>query len=380
MKLNVKKIILVGAQSIFIACIVILLVCPLSCHISPEGIEFITGDYVSPKIKSYSVIDDKHIGLSFSEEVEIVSISVNEKEENENLMGDFTCTGKSNIIGIEQMAVQRVDSQDQTGNFIVSFNSSTTIGKSYSLNGIVEDKYGNSLTFSIPFSGYNQNIPKIIITEVQPEYVKLDKNNYRSEFVKFLVLSDGNLSGLLVGTGTNGIELDYHFPPLEVKKGDIIVVHFRKKGVLCINELDNDITLSKAPYSCKIGRDLWLDNQESVFQDNCDIVYLKDTINNKILDGCMYCDGTKTQWPEKLSPLAEDLAEAGIFESSDITNACNNSAVSPTKPLVRNIDVILEKLKNNEPMAYPIKTNKSEWKEQSYSKEITENEKIIVTE
>ena len=48
-----------------------------------------------------------------------------------------------------------------------SMEESCEIGAHYELYGCVSDKIGNSLTFCVPFTGYNFFVPKLIMSELQ---------------------------------------------------------------------------------------------------------------------------------------------------------------------------------------------------------------------
>lgn len=345
MKGKIKNCFSVFLQSIGIAGVVIFVVCPLSCHISAQGIDFITGDYVSPKLLSYKIIDEKKLNLNFSEKVQIRGIVVNRKDDI------------SSIIKVEDITYGKTENQ-----IVIQLTEETSIGNEYVLGGIVDDKYGNSLTFSLPFKGYNRRIPSLLIIEVQPEYYKKSDEYYRCEFVKYLVVNDGNLFGLMTGSATNGKELDYYFPPIEVKKNDIIVVHFRNKGKGCIDELGENIDISTAPNSCRVGRDLWLNNTDSVFSSAYDVIYLKDIINNKIVDGFMYTDKSKMNWTIDEANKAAELAAAGIYETGNIDEAYFIEKVTPTTPLVcTNVDEILNKLEKSNIQENTIPANFKKW-------------------
>lgn len=353
MNKKIKNVFNCILQSLFISGVVIFVVCPLSCHISPQGIELVGGDYISPKIESYKIIDGKHINLKFSEDISLNSVVIENK--NKDLI-----------------SVKSIEKGKNIGELIVGLEKDTEIGCEYVMGGVVNDKYGNTLTFSLPFSGYNEKVPLLLISEVQTRYSKVSDLRYRCEFVKLHVLEDGNLFGLIIGSASNGKDLDYHFPPLEVKKNDIIVVHFRNKGEGCIDELGNDLDLSFAPNSCKIGRDLWLNNQGSAFSDSGDVIYLKNIITNKIMDGFMYSNQSKESWSSDSLEYAQKLCSAGIFSSSLITDAVNICGITPTSPFVcLNIKEIIYDFDQKKYNNYPIPNSQKQWNELKNDENIT---------
>lgn len=348
---NFKKIINIIWQSALISIIVILLVCPLSCCVSAEGIKIIRGEADSPKLEKFTVIDNKHMKFNFSEnvilkDVTIVSKDIFEKLKNlennyskESEVEDSMFDESENISILENNSIYYSNSPTENkGEIIVEFSESTEIGNSYVITGVVEDKNGNTLVFSLPFSGYNNKIPLMAITEVLPEYGLASKkdNTYRCEYVKLKALEDGNLFGLVIGSATNKKEKDYYFPAIKIAKGEEVIVHFRKKGNGCISEMENNLNLSTAPHSGRNIRDLWLENTESAFSDDYDVIYLRDNINNNYMDGFMYINTkNKSEWSDIINDKVQELVSAGIFSTGDITEACEERLVTPKNVFFR---------------------------------------------
>ena len=188
-------------------------------------------------------------------------------------------------------------------------NEPLKAGKNYELYGIVEDETGNTLTFSLPVSGYNERIPSLRITELRPMYAKTSKSVtvdgekskidvFKAEFIEFEVLSDGNLCSVEIVSAYDGEEKNLMLPDVEVKQGEIVVVHLR----LCegetggISELEDDITLSTGYYSSDFARDIWFSNSDSHLGDKQDVVFLRDSQSGKILDAVLYSLQAELSW------------------------------------------------------------------------------------
>lgn len=327
MKNKLNSFIKVFSQTVLISGFVIFVVCPLSCHITTEGVEFVGGDYISPKLLNFNVVDDKHIILDFSEKVNVAGIVVNKKVENE-----------------QELNVTSVSTGDSEGQVVVHLGESADIGGDYVLGGIVEDKYGNTLTFSLTFAGYNPNIPKIIITEVMPIHKNDSKNQKTScEYVEIMALEDGNLFGLTIGSvGTKEIN-DYKLPAVNVKKGELIVIHLRNKGEGCISEVGDNLSLANSNYCNSDLRDLWSENTGSALSDDGDVIYIKDIINNKYVEGVAYHHTSKTEWDNEKKQKILELIEDNIFENDDINNSIELKSRSSVNSITRSNMVELQK-------------------------------------
>lgn len=329
---NIRLFFNVMGQGLIIAIIVICIVCPLSCHITAEGIEFVGGDYVAPKLQSYNVIDNRNLKLDFSESVKLSCITVIEKN---HLEKNETYSSLENFKNEDYSNVKILNGTN--GNeIIINFENPSEIGKSYILGGIVEDKYGNSLTFSLPFTGFNSRIPKVIITEILPIHKTVKKDiEIVGEYVEIMALEDGNLFGLAVGSAGIKEENDYMLPPVEVKKGEIIIIHLRNQGNGCISEDGNNLDLAKAKHCMDGVRDLWTTYKGGSISDPSDVVYVKDVLNNKYVEGVAYHHDKETKWNNDKSLIAKSLHEAGVLKSDKLEDSVVMGSKSTANSLQR---------------------------------------------
>ena len=187
--------------------------------------------------------------------------------------------------------------------------------------------------------GFNGRTPDIEITEVHPKYsngTKASVKYFKCEYVELRVLSDGNLSGLELYSANDGESKKFVFPALEVFRGEIIIVHLRKKEDTAVNELGADITLSKTKYSSDKARDLWAENENARLGDEMDVILLRNSADGMVVDCVCYADESASEWKsEEMKNAAKIAAESGNWNDSDIAGAVRFTKMTATKSLER---------------------------------------------
>lgn len=363
---KVKEIICTILETLVLSAIIILSVTQLSCKITTEGIKLLSGDYNPPILCDFEVLDSTSLRLLFSEKVILSGNTIKEKKINFDLNEDITSLTQA--LEIENNIESEIIYDENSNEILIRLEKPTEIGQNYLLFACVEDLIGNSLNFSLEFSGYNSRIPKLIMTEIKTisdtSQNKFEKTNnfYRNEYIEFLSLSDGNLSGIEIISGNDGIDRKYVFPPIEVSKGEVFIVHLRNRGQGCICEMGNDLNLATSTYSHPEIRDLWSENTETVFGNKNDIIIVRNTANNEILDCIMYKDEDLTQWSKKLEVFSDLINNSKIYESGACENAIISTGVTATKNLHRkDADLIFEKIMAEELLEYPIKQKTDSW-------------------
>ena len=317
-------------QTVVLTAVTLFCVIPFSCKISEEGIIFVGGDYVSPVLEAVNVLDEKTVLINFSEKVKPKSMIVSEQlkeisdssehsEETELSPALLAATGGYGIVESEYTV-------SEDGCIVTcSAFSNYEVGKYYEIFGTVEDKAGNTLTFCVPFCGFNSRIPKLVMTEIQPKYKKY-KEEYRFEFVEFLALTEGNLSGLELVSAADGESKKYVFPALDVEAGEVFIVHLRNACPGAITETDN-LNEATAYHSAKNVRDIWAENDKSRLGESNDIIMLKNSVDGTILDVLMYVTEDATEWTKGMISAAEEVAETGIYEKATVDDAEKNSGL-----------------------------------------------------
>ena len=365
---------LLMAQTFILTAVTLFCVAPLSCKISEEGIIFVGGDYTSPVLEEVFVLDEKTVQVRFSEKIKLRSYTVSQQLKDISDSSEHSTTEelspalKAASGGYGSLAADYELSED--GRILtVSACDCYEVGKPYELFGIVEDKVGNTLTFCVPFRGFNSKLPKLIMTELQIKYKKQKEDAFRCEYVEFLALSDGNLSGLELISGADGEAKKFEFPAEFVKAGEVFLVHLRSAGSGCINESEN-LNASTALYSGKNVRDIWSDNTKARLSDNTDIVLVKNSVDGSILDAFMYAAEDASEWGKGMLTLAEEVTVSGIYESSDICDVEVNSGLGSVaaKSFTRNDALeIQQRVLNGEEIEYPVKRKADNWEVKAVS-------------
>jgi hypothetical protein len=349
----IKKIILFLLQVFVCSFIVLESVFQISCRITAEGIQILSGDYVSPEIVSFNVRSENLLEMVFSESVQVNEAVVfpvcnNEAED----IRIANCNGR--------ILQARLEYNDKKVKYILT--DKTVLGKKYELSGKVKDNTGNTLTFNIPFTGYNGNIPCIILSEVQDG--KYENHNLKYEFIELYILKPGNLSGLVIYSANDGEESVYEFPGAEVRSGEYITVHLRNDGEGCIDETGNDLTLSTGYASCNTARDLWWQNTKACLGSSGDVIILKNSNDGTLLDALVYCKSDKTEWSKTaLSTAATAVFKAGIWvQGEKIENAvCVEKKSSPYFFARENIENLIQQTAANTLPLGPIPVYASDW-------------------
>ena len=331
----------------FITLAVLAALIPLGCKSSVEGLQMLEGDFSCPRAEDFFVTGEESFLVRFNKSVSCKEAFFWRTE-----------TG-------EQTALEACP-QDEGKSLAFTSPVPMQTGAEYTFSGIVQDACGNTLTITVPFSGYNGRVPRIAISEIHIANSKTAKNNWRAEYAELLVLTDGNLSGLeLVCTGSytskNGDAGIYKFPPLEVKAGEYVTVH------LCKNESysgmnddeENNLCISKSPDSSNLAMDLWADNESSVTKTS-DAVLVQNSADSSILDAVLFVQesssGKRTEWKTGTKEWLGAIAESGLWQQSDGTGIateesafCGNwSKSATTKSICRkNTKSLLEAVRQD---------------------------------
>lgn len=373
------------AQTVILCCVTLFCAAPVSCRITEEGIQLIGGDYEPPVIQSFDVLDERNVKLVFSEGVTLVNSVVSEQVKNvsdsmehsetevpspaiEAAAGNFAGSGELSGGGEVSGGGGRIETDVQTSedrqtlNF--TFHEACAVGRDYELFGTVADKTGNTLTFCVPFTGYNSNTPELVMTEVQIKYAKGKQDGkevYRGEFVEFLVLKGGNLGGLELEGGMDGESKKYCFPAVEVTAGQIFVVHLRTVGEGCVDEREN-LDEATAAHSVPGGLDLWSENTVARYNDSADVIILRNGTSGAVLDAFMYADDKTLEWKKGPQVLAEQAAAAGVYETGELSEAALNKSTTPLKSFTRlDAGELREAVLAGEAYTYPVKNFAANW-------------------
>ena len=318
-------------QTIALVSITLFCVLPFSCRVTEEGIIFTGGDYASPVLEEVYVLDDKNVRVSFSEKIKLKAYTVSEQikdisdSDEHSQTIELSPALKAASGGYGSIEADYSLSEDGCA-ITYSAAQCYEVGKAYEIFGVVEDKAGNSLTFCVPFTGFNSQMPELVMTELQVNYKKYKEDVYRCEFIEFLVLKEGNLSGLELVSAADGEGKKFVFPPVNVKAGEVFLLHLRSAGSGCITEAE-DLNASTAAYSGKNVRDIWSENTKARLSDNTDIVLVRNGVDGSILDAFMYAAESATEWGKGMAVFAEEVVQSGIYEEGTVFEAEVNSGL-----------------------------------------------------
>lgn len=348
MSTKIRNVFLFCFETLMIIGITLLCVLPFSCKVTESGIKILDGDYVCPKLLYYNVMDSKNVKIGFSEPVVL----------------------KSHVVSTdsEKRIPTSVLSDEFKKDVTIIFDKEMIVGEEYQFVGVVKDEFGNSLTLELPFTGYNPRVPKLIMTEIQTVTVtsrtktETENDMYKTEFIEFVALSDGNLSGIDLFSVYDGEDRIFNFPAVEVKKGEVFLVHFRNKGNGCTNEDSDNLSLATAPYSKNGVRDFWIDNPDTALGNKTDVILLRNTANGKILDALVYSESKYEDWASKFEDYIYTLSKTNIYDSLRCCDVINGDEMGKTKTLQRtNAKEILREFIENEDSEYPVRNEVSAW-------------------
>lgn len=367
---KLKSILSLLLQTAIITAIVLVGVIPFSCKVSTEGIEIIGGDYSPPTLNNITVVDEKTIVVDFSEPVTLSNVVVSPvmKGYSDSVAHSSTedlSVSIASAIGkfgkIDSSVVYSDDSKVVT----VNLSDETEVGRDYELFGVVSDAVGNTLTFCMPFIGYNSNVPMVILTEVQIKYGKgsvKGETVYRGEYVEILALEDGNLAGLELVSGADGEGKKFVFPAVNVQKNEVLLVHLRTVGDGCVSEIEDNLSLATAPHSKDGVRDLWSTSTIAHFNDSSDVVILRNSVNGQIIDALMYAAEGMVDWKSGVADYAVEVAESGVYNSSDISCVTSSKGATTLKSFTRmNVEEVLEIVSGEDEFEYPFVSDEDSW-------------------
>ena len=307
----------------------LLCICHSSCQLTSQGIQAL-GAEESPQIKGVSILSASSIEVDFSKPVKVQSASVSRLGSGERASIDMAAQNP--------IAAKAAMSAGGTVAVYV-FEKEAELGERYQLFSEIKDARGNSLTFAVPFDGYNERLPYCVLSEVQPKASSSKKEGDESPYVIIRALEDGNLFGMDLVCSKK--QKTYQLPKVEVKAGDEIVLHLRNTKNLeaCKSELGSDLSLAKTRRSSSARRDLFFDLGVPL-DDKNDALYLRERNSNKAIDALSYFSLTDNATSWNLREAVQKAIRDGAWQGSDSAESAllindPKNKCSPTVPLVR---------------------------------------------
>ncbi|MCR4940501.1 MAG: hypothetical protein K5930_10420 [Treponemataceae bacterium] len=326
-----------------------------SCRVSPEGVTIIGGDYVSPKLLDFVVTGRDSLKLVFTDEIQLNSMYISPSSADASAFEASRID--MNILDIEKTNV------DEGVEYKLIMPEKTVSGKEYVLFAEAEDSKGNTLSFSSAFYGYNELVPKLILSEVRTEASKP-----KPEFVEFYCLSEGNTGGMVIEMVYKSASFKYTFPPAYVHAGEYIVLHLRSyddQKASCLDETESDVlslSSSSAADSCPNARDFWCPENNKVI-GKTSVFLLWERSRGRMIDALLIAESEKESWP---SAAAGDAAQKAVLadvwiDGPSVTDAVCSDKVTATRTVSRqNIAEIADSLPDPD-FIWPVPVSASDW-------------------
>lgn len=173
--------------------------------------------------------------------------------------------------------------------FTVKPQAEFGIGEKFTLKGSVKTRAG-VLDFSLPFEGFNTR-PALLAFYA----VKLGSTS-NPGYIKFKVLSEGNLLGLNLLSPADTKAAEYTFPAAEVKKGETVTYHrfLPKDEHTAIDETESP-DQSSADGALNTERDFW--GRFSKFNPKkTNALLLKTSKTGAIQDAVIFMHPDEEEW------------------------------------------------------------------------------------
>jgi hypothetical protein len=254
----------------------------------------------APVFLRYKTLPENEIVFEFSQQVSFVSLKFNPEQ-------GFKVIGEGNEVKIK-------------------LTENTEPGLAVEADLLVKDSNENTVSAHINFRARNGRVPELQINELRTQYSKPS-----AEFIEFKMLSDGNLGALRVFVAGNYKNpLLYEFAPVEVKKGEFVVLHLRTTEDLCKDEYGDNKEESGGKDSSPTARDLWIPGSSKLLHKT-DAVYVLDQDDN-VLDAVMIAETPSPSWnKDYFTKAAELLFSKGAWKSPTGTVCSPADAVSSSE-------------------------------------------------
>jgi hypothetical protein len=199
-------------------------------------------------------------------------------------------------------------------------------GSLVSVDILVEDKNRNTLNVLISFRTRNDRMPLLVINEIRTGYTKP-----RVEFVELKALSAGNLGAMRLFAAYEQEAPIFEFPPVEVKKGEYIVVHTRSIEQGIKDETGDNLAESGGTDALSTARDFWMPGAFKLHDTN--VIYLMDQ-DGKIIDGILLASGNY-KWKDSMTAPAIEMARQGAWAGSNPEDAFISDGNTTTRTINR---------------------------------------------
>lgn len=254
----------------------------VSCPILTIGGKALSADFSPPRFLEASVPDNESLRLTFDKKCAVAGERL--------VIGGLSVTGIQT--GEDGVITIRTEPQEP--------------GKEYVIDISVTDDAGNTTTLLWAFYGFNSRLPSVRLNEIS---VNASGNNH-ADAVELLCLSDGNLAGLCLYEGSpSDFDTLFVFPNVEVRKGEMILVHYKPEGLLEEVQETGALDESGGKNSHPNARDFWVEGGDGLTATNGALT-LYDTPGGRLIEAFLYSNRT----------TASDTTYNGFGSASFLTN------------------------------------------------------------
>ena len=283
-----------------------------SCSLDPEAVKIWGGDVTVPTLLSLEPVSESDIVAKFSQAVSVVDASVTVNRNGSKFAASWApgSDGKS---------------------VVFSVSGTPGIGMRAMLTGSVSDGRGDTLAFSVPYTGFNTRVPELRINEIRTSYSKP-----KVEYIELYAVKGGNLGGVEIRYAANEDNPSYEFPPAEVKAGEYIVYHLRTVEEGLVDEVDS-LSASAGAETRSDARDFWNNLTRSPLKGD-NVILLRERKGGRIMDAVLLASAKLTDWPnDALRAAAAEAVAAGAWKPGAlVSDAVPSDGMAPTKTLGRN--------------------------------------------
>lgn len=283
------------------------------CSVVPESVSVWGGDVSAPELTALTVEGEETLLVRFTAPVTVLDASVTVPSDGRRFSAIYTPLDGG-----------------KTASFAVS--GTPGIGVRAFISGSVTDGTGSTLSFSVPYTGYNPRPASLVINEVRTEY-----DNPKVEFVELVVRGAGNLGGVQICNPRNEKSPAYEFPAVEVSVGEFVVYHLRSVEQGLVDET-GPIDASAGKDASPLARDFW-DDQKSAPLKSDNAILVRERSGGRIMDALLLSTADISAWPSDAVTLAaEEAAACGQWKPGGlVADSFRHDAKgpSPTRTICR---------------------------------------------
>ena len=303
--------------------VLVLSACPVGV-MDPELVTFWGGDLSVPTLGEVRAVSASGVNATFSAPVSVVSAEVLAGEE---IGGNDI--DEENRPDRERIPVTWGEGAEKNS-VLFTMGKPCALAERAILSGLVRDAKGNTLSFAVPFTAYNDRVPTLRISEVRTDYSKP-----KVEYIELCALSAGNIGGVEIFNAANAANPVRELPAAEVASGEYIVWHFRSLEEGLVNET-GALDASAGVDARAAARDFW-DTQTKAPFKGTNVILIRERKGGAIMDALLCAEGDMADWPDDaVRGAASEAAKAGAWRPGPaVSDAANATGTTVTRTLAR---------------------------------------------